>query len=80
MIWVALLAIVALIASSVAWAGVVRWLIRQSARERELLLNQIMHLSGRTWTPPPADDWEAPVEPADEGRYVTSGTLESEDF
>ena len=31
-----------------------RNLVRQQARERELLLNQIMHLAGRTWTPPPA--------------------------
>lgn len=41
-----------------------RSLVRQQARERELLLNQIMHLAGRTWTPPPADNAWAP--PADE--------------
>lgn len=29
---------------------------RQAARERDTLLNQVMHLSGKTWTPPPADD------------------------
>ena len=28
---------------------------RQHRRERELLVNQIMHLSNRTWAPPPAD-------------------------
>jgi heme exporter protein D len=31
-----------------------RGLVRQQARERELLLNQIMHLAGRTWQQPPA--------------------------
>jgi hypothetical protein len=35
-------------------------LIRSHARERDLLVNQILHLSGRTWTPPPADQWTAP--------------------
>ena len=35
-------------------ATLFRGLVRQQARERELLLNQIMHLAGRTWTPPPA--------------------------
>jgi hypothetical protein len=38
----------------VAFAGLLRSILRQQARERDLLLNQIMHLSGRTWTPPPA--------------------------
>jgi hypothetical protein len=33
--------------------------VRQQARERELLLNQIMHLAGRTWTPPPAAELDA---------------------
>jgi len=36
-----------------------RGLVRQQARERELLLNQIMHLAGRTWTPPPAAEPDA---------------------
>jgi hypothetical protein len=36
-----------------------RGLVRQQARERELLLNQIMHLAGRTWTPPPAAELDA---------------------
>jgi hypothetical protein len=34
----------------------VRGMLRQQARERELLLNQIMHLAGRTWQPPPAPE------------------------
>jgi hypothetical protein len=35
-------------------ATLFRGLVRQQARERELLLNQIMHLAGRTWQSPPA--------------------------
>lgn len=40
---------------ALAWifAEQMRSVIRQHHRERELLLNQIMHLSGRTWAPPP---------------------------
>lgn len=57
MILVAALAvIVALFAVGVAAvaAGVARSTVREHARERQLLVNQILHLSGRTWTPPPA--------------------------
>lgn len=38
----------------------VRHLIRQGARERQLLIDQICHLSGRAWTPPPAEVYEVP--------------------
>jgi len=31
---------------------------REHARERQLLINQILHLSGRTWQPPPAGNGE----------------------
>ena len=57
-----------------------RSLIRQQARERELLLNQIMHLSGRTWSPPPAEKWEPPVKIVDPDRYVSSTSTISENF
>lgn len=43
------------------FAGVLRSLVRQHARERDLLINQIMHLSGKTWSPPPSRD-ETPAE------------------
>lgn len=36
--------------------GVARSAVREHARERQLLVNQILHLSGRTWTPPPAGE------------------------
>lgn len=47
----------------VAFGGVVRSLVRQQARERGLLLDQIMHLSGRTWTPPPSESEPEPWKP-----------------
>lgn len=45
-------------------AAFVRYLAsrdRGQARERDLLVNQILHLSGRTWTPPPAEQWQPPA-------------------
>jgi len=49
------LAALAVLAFTVYMAAMLfRGLVRQQARDRELLLNQIMHLAGRTWTPPPA--------------------------
>ena len=55
---VALALAAALILSVLGLSGVLRSLIRAHARERDLLINQILHVSGRTWQPPPAD---APV-------------------
>ena len=37
-------------------------LAREHARERQLLVNQVMHLSGQTWQPPPAPERAEPVE------------------
>jgi hypothetical protein len=54
MIYVALAAFATVCLASGCFAGVLRSLIRQHARERQLLLDQICHLSGKTWTPPPA--------------------------
>lgn len=58
----------ALIVSSLlqmwAVAVLIGKLSRQQMREREVLVNQILHLSGRTWSPPPRP--EAPT-----GEYVT---------
>jgi hypothetical protein len=50
---VALALAAALILSVLGLAGVLRSLIRSHARERDLLINQILHLSGRTWQAPP---------------------------
>lgn len=57
MLYVALLLVAALVAVVIAFASLMRSQIRQHARERDLLINQILHLSGRTWTPPPAEEW-----------------------
>jgi len=61
---VALAALAVLALAIYLCAAMVRGLVRQQARERELLLNQIMHLSGRTWTPPPVA-LEPAAEPED---------------
>jgi hypothetical protein len=50
---VAVTALVVLAFALYLCAALFRGLVRQQARERELLLNQIMHLAGRTWQPPP---------------------------
>jgi type II secretory pathway pseudopilin PulG len=65
---VAIVLAVALVLVVVVFAGVVRSMLRQSARERDLLLNQMMNLAGRPWQPPPSEP-EVEVEPGPE-RYV----------
>lgn len=59
-------AVVAVTVVTVAFLQALRWQARQHARERDLLVNQVLHLSGRTWQPPPADDTPA-VKPEPEG-------------
>lgn len=55
MIVVAAAAVVSVTVVTVAFLQALRWQARQHARERDLLVNQVLHLSGRTWQPPPAD-------------------------
>jgi hypothetical protein len=52
-IYVAVLALAVALTVAATTGGVLRSMVRQQARERELLLDRIMHLAGRTWTPPP---------------------------
>jgi hypothetical protein len=47
-----------------------RQLIREHARERQLLINQILNLSGHPWLPAPAE--EQPLD-EEEVSYTTSG-------
>lgn len=54
MIYVALIEGAALAATALTFAGIIRSLVRQQARERGLLVDQVCHLSGRSWSPPPA--------------------------
>lgn len=57
MLYVVCFALVALVASvTVTFAGLFRSQSRAAARREDLLVNQLMHLADRTWTPPPA--WE----------------------
>jgi len=68
MIYVAFAAVALALIEGLSFASIVRSLVRQQARERDLLLNQIMHLSGRTWTPPPAHDPRPAPEPRETER------------
>jgi len=60
-VWVAVAALVVLALAIYTTSSLFRSLVRQQARERELLLNQIMHLSGRTWQPPPVSAEPVPA-------------------
>jgi hypothetical protein len=56
---VAVLAIVFLGALGVvtaAFVGVLKSLVRSHARERDLLINQLLHSVGRDWQPAPAEE------------------------
>lgn len=79
MIFVALAEAAAIVVGALVFAGLFRSLHREAARERGLMLNQILHLSGRTWMPPPVDTWKPPEEPDDFGRYVTSPSQEPDE-
>jgi len=62
MLYVALAEAVVLGIAFISFASILRWGIRQQARERELLVNQVCALSGRPWQEPPA--WNPPEPPA----------------
>lgn len=47
-------AIAALVVVALAYARSVSSLTRQAGRERDLLLNQLLHVLDRPWTPAPA--------------------------
>jgi hypothetical protein len=51
---VAVIAIVALIVQ----AQLAKSMVREHARERQLLLNQLLNLAGKPWLPPPAASGE----------------------
>ena len=69
MVYVALVEAAAIVAATITYAGIVRSIIRSSARERDLLLNQLLHAVDKTWQPPPAShdtvtvpaEWEPPI-------------------
>ena len=60
MLYVALALVVALIVVTLAFSAVIRSLVRQQARERDLLVNQMCNLAGKPWQPAPLPVHEAP--------------------
>lgn len=65
------LALVAVLAVTVvAFVGLLRSERRAHARERDLLLNQLLHAIGKPWQPAPADEKPPPTDPnGDHERY-----------
>lgn len=48
---------------------------RQHGRREDMLLDRVMHLSGQTWTPPPADK-QPPAAPTERARRHYTQTPE----
>lgn len=76
MIYVACLALVGLVVVALAFAQVIRQLIREHARERQLMLNQLMHLAGRTWEPAPVDYAGTPAPPGLDDEQLLAAEME----
>jgi len=70
MIYVALVACGSTAVVAIVLGQLLRVVIRQGARERELLVNQICHLSGRPWREAPS--YEPPM-PEPERELVMPG-------
>lgn len=64
MLYVALTLAAALVLTAAASGSLTRTLVRAHARERDLLLNQLLHAAGKTWTPPPAGRGDGPQPPS----------------
>jgi hypothetical protein len=55
------LALVVLLATVLSiFTGLLTKQHRAHTRREDLLVNQVLHLAGKTWTPPPAETWTAP--------------------
>lgn len=74
MIFVSLALVALLAATVITFAGLLRSERRASARERDLLLNQLLHAVGKPWTPAPAEAPAPPLEPEEimPSRYVAN--------
>lgn len=55
MVYVAVGALVIVAVQAVAFTSILRYVVRQGSRERELLVNQLCHLAGRPWREPPRE-------------------------
>jgi hypothetical protein len=53
MVYVCLAEAAALAAAIIAFCGLLRSSSRAHARREDLLVNQLMHATGHTWSPPP---------------------------
>lgn len=56
MLYVALAEACTLALAITGFAGLLARQQRQHDRRQDLLINQLLHATGRTWTPPPAAD------------------------
>ena len=70
MLYVALGALAVAALSIVCFVPVLRYVVRQAARDRELLVNQLCALAGRPWQEPPA--WAPKDAVEDDYQLVTS--------
>lgn len=64
---------VGLMVAVAVFAQALRAQAREHARERQLLVNQVLHLAGHTWQPPPIPERPEPEEPPVE--YVRPSQL-----
>jgi hypothetical protein len=65
--YVALIEAAAIVVIVAVFAALLRWQQRAYTRERHLLVNQLLHATGRTWQPPPVAE---PADDADERELV----------
>lgn len=79
MLLVALAAIAAAVAATLSFAGLLRSLIRQHARERDLLINQLLHATGKPWAPAPAAPEPVP-EPEPRSWTASPEQLPADDY
>lgn len=66
---------IALIVVTVTYGRLLASERRERARERALILNQLLHATGKTWTPPPAEALPI-VYPADPAPVTWTATPE----
>lgn len=58
MLYVALILAVTVVVLVTSGVQMLSRIQRAHGRREDLLIAQVLHLSGRPWTPPPADEWK----------------------
>ena len=71
MLYVAIAGVASSAVIAIVLGNLLRIVIRQGARERELLVNQVCRLSGKPWAAPPAWDSEE-IDTAEELVLISS--------